>query len=50
MSVLTGKQFNEKYAGTKFVKLTNYSENHNNYKFKNGLNIDSVPFCTKNRM
>ena len=45
--VLTGKEFNEKYANTRFVKLTNKEENHNGYQFKDGLNIDTIPFNTK---
>ena len=45
--ILTGKEFNEKYAGIRFVKLTNKEENHNGYQFKDGLNIDTVPFYTK---
>ena len=47
MSILTGKEFNEKYAGIKFVKLTNTEENHNGYQFKDGLNVDNIPFNTK---
>ena len=44
MSVLSGREFNEKYQGKKFVKLTNESENHNGYQFLTGLNVDTVPF------
>ena len=43
--LLTGKEFNKKYAGVQFVKLTNKKENHNGYQFKDGLNVDNVPFC-----
>lgn len=42
--VLSGIEFNKKYPSTKFVKLTNESENHNGFQFKTGLNIDTVPF------
>ena len=45
--ILSGKEFNEKYTGVRFVKLTNEEENHNDYQFKDGLNIDTVPFYTK---
>src|SRR5579872_2345629 len=49
---MTGKQFNKIFKKTKFVKMTNMDENHNGYKFKDGLNIDTSPFypydeCTK---
>ena len=44
MSVLSGREFNEKYQGSKFVKLTNESENHNGYHFRTGLNVDTVAF------
>ena len=47
MSILTGKQFNKKYAGVQFVKLTNKWENHNGFQFKNGLNVDCIPFNIK---
>ncbi len=40
---LTGRQFNEKYKGHTFVKLTNKSEIHNGFQFQTGLNIDRVP-------
>ena len=42
--LLTGKDFNQHYQTNKFVKLTNELENHNNYQFKTGLNVDSIPF------
>ena len=44
MTILTGKEFNEKYVGQKFVKLTNKEEKHNGYEFKSGLNVDTKPF------
>ena len=47
MSILTGKEFNEKYGDKKFVKLTNESENHNGYQFQTGLNVDTVEFNPK---
>ncbi len=42
--LLSGKEFNEKFTGRQMVKLTNESEIHNNYKFKTGLNVDTIPF------
>ena len=42
--VLSGKRFNDLYTGKKLIKLTNESENHNNYQFQTGLNVDSIPF------
>lgn len=46
---ITGNMFNQKYVKDlryKFVKLTTFSENHNGYQFKNGLNIDTIDFNT----
>ena len=42
--LLTGTIFNQQYEGKEFVKLTNKWENHNQYQFQTGLNIDSIPF------
>ncbi len=42
--ILPGKIFNLKYKNKNFVKLTNETENRNGYQFKNGLNVDCVPF------
>lgn len=39
-SVLTGEEFNKKYQGKSFVKLTNEEENHNGYQFRTGLNVE----------
>ena len=47
MSVLSGKEFNNKYRGKKFVKLTNREEKHNGFEFKSGLNVDIIPFNPK---
>jgi len=57
----SGKEFNEKYHGTKFYKTLNKRENHNKFQFQTGLNIDPIPinlhktccpggiyFCTEN--
>src|SRR5665647_3665118 len=44
MSLLTGKEFNAKYTGKTLVKLTSESECHNGFQFKDGLNVDTVPF------
>jgi hypothetical protein len=41
--LLTGKQFNKKYKGVSFFKLTNKKEVHNGFKFTTGLNIDTLP-------
>jgi hypothetical protein len=43
-NVLQGKEFNELYKGKPFIKLTNKDEIHNGFKFKTGLNVDTVPF------
>lgn len=42
--LLSGKEFNKKYANKTFVKLTKKDEIHNDFKFKTGLNIDIIPF------
>jgi hypothetical protein len=42
--MITGEQFNEQYKDYKFVKLTIETENHNNFQFHQGLNIDHVKF------
>jgi hypothetical protein len=44
INMITGIQFNEQYKDYKFVKLTTETENHNNFQFKTGLNIDHVKF------
>lgn len=41
---LSGSDFNRIYKNYKFVKLTNKEENHNNFQFQDGLNIDNIPF------
>ena len=41
---ISGKLFNEIFCGMSFVKLTNYNEVHNGFKFKTGLNIDTIKF------
>lgn len=40
----TGAQFNQKYKGKIFVKLTNKEECHNGFQFNTGLNTDTVEF------
>ena len=47
MSVLTGKDFNNKYKNIDFYKIINLELIHHDFKFKNGLNIDTVPFNPK---
>ena len=49
---ISGSEFKLKYPNTDFYKLTNEDENHNEFQFKDGLNIDSNTFnptgsCTK---
>jgi hypothetical protein len=43
-TVIDGKTFNIINKNKKFVKLTNQTEIHNEYQFKDGLNIDTVKF------
>lgn len=45
---LSGKNFNEMFPNIKLLKLTNNEENHNGFQFKDGLNIDNVPFNPSN--
>ena len=44
MDSLTGKEFNEKYKGTNFYKFINDTYTHYDFKYTNGLNIDTKPF------
>jgi Ankyrin repeats (3 copies) len=41
---LNGKKFNNLTKDLELVKLTNYEENHNGYKFKTGENKDTMEF------
>src|SRR5579872_2290830 len=41
---LSGDIFNSLFQGVNFVKLTNEDENHNNFQFQDGLNIDTNEF------
>lgn len=42
---ITGKEFNIYFASKrKYVKLTNEKEVHNGYMFKDGENVDTIPF------
>ena len=43
---LTGLEFNIRFFGIEFYKLTNKFELHNNFKFKTGINIDFKFFDT----
>jgi hypothetical protein len=43
-STVTGKKFNELYKDTKFYKITNESECHFNFQYKDGLNEDFIKF------
>src|SRR5579872_2215212 len=47
--VLDGKQFNEIFCDWSLVKLTNSTEVHNNFQFKDGLNNDTITFYPKGR-
>lgn len=42
--VISGKDFKNLFPDTEFVKLTNESENHNDYQYRDGLNIDIHEF------
>lgn len=44
---MTGKEFNKLFHNVKFVKLTNPTETHNGFRFKSGLNVDTIPFDDK---
>jgi hypothetical protein len=44
MTFLTGAEFNLKFKGIEFVKLTSESEVHNGFQFRTGLNVDIIPF------
>ena len=46
---ILGKHFKEKYNGYQFVKLTNEEEEHHNYKFRTGLNVDPNIDVKQNR-
>src|SRR5665647_1264961 len=49
MSLLKCSEFNRQYNnGTKFVKLTYESENHNGMQYQDGLNVDIEPFLAYN--
>ena len=48
MSVLTGIQFNEQYPDIEFYKIINAELTHHNFKFIDGLNIDTIPFNPTN--
>jgi len=41
---ISGTEFKKLYPNTTFYKLTNTSENHHNFQFKDGLNIDINTF------
>lgn len=45
--MITGAQFNKQFKGTRFVKLTNESCYHNEYQYKDGLNIDILEFNSR---
>lgn len=42
-NVISGKNFNEKY-NCKFYKITNETEIHHSFQYKDGLNIDILHF------
>lgn len=41
---MTGKEFNELFPNVEFVKLTNEYENHNDFQYQDGLNVDIHKF------
>ena len=41
-SKMSGKQFNAKYKNKVFYRLTNEKECHHGFKFKTGLNVDTI--------
>jgi len=41
----TGAEFNKLNLGP-FYKITNKNELHNGFQYVDGLNIDTIPFCT----
>jgi hypothetical protein len=42
--ILSGIEFNKLYGEKTFVKLTNKTENHRGFQYKDGLNIDTNEF------
>ncbi len=40
-TMISGKAFKALHPGIKFYKLTTSDENHNGYKFQDGINIDT---------
>lgn len=42
----TGAEFNKKFSNYEFVTLTNANETLDDFKFSDGLNIDTLPFST----
>src|SRR5579872_4577477 len=42
--VYSGKEFNNLTKSVTLVKLTVESENHNNFQYQTGLNVDGIPF------
>jgi hypothetical protein len=46
--VISGKEFNKLFENVEFYKLTDESENHNNFQFIDGLNVDTKIFNPTN--
>ena len=44
MTVLSGKDFNDKYSTNEFYKVLNKDSKHHNFTYKHGLNVDHIPF------
>jgi hypothetical protein len=42
--LFTGKEFNKKYSNYELYKVVSKDFTHNNFIYKDGLNIDTVPF------
>jgi hypothetical protein len=47
--VLSGTEFKKLYPNTKFFKLTNSNEIHNNFQFSDGINIDYLKFVPQTK-
>jgi len=43
-TVVSGETFNNLYNGTRFYKILKSDLTHHNFRYKMGLNIDTVPF------
>ena len=44
MTILSGKEFNDKYPNTEFYKILMKNYRHNDFTYQHGLNVDHIPF------